>query len=273
MSNPEAPYVLGSAAAEQERLIRQATIFDPLTERLFRDAGIGPGQRVLDVGSGVGDVAMLAARMVGSSGSVTCIERDPKSLSRARSRAAAAGLGNLSFIEGNVENVSSSEAFDAAVGRLVLEFVPNPAAVVRSLSALVRPLGVMAFQGVWPLSLLQLSAHLPLRAKCARLIASTFERAGVPLDMELVLYRAMHDAGLLAPHMRLEVAIGDDPNIVRWLPDLFSALLPRMGRQDLVEAGIGQLDTLESRLEAERIAARSFAACVGLASAWARKPV
>ena len=107
MSNPQAPYVLGAAAAEQERLIRQAAIFDPLTERLFRDAGIGPGQRVLDVGSGVGDVAMLAARIVGSSGSITCVERDPTSLSRARSRAAEAGLGNVSFIEGNAENVTS----------------------------------------------------------------------------------------------------------------------------------------------------------------------
>jgi SAM-dependent methyltransferase len=227
---------------------------------------------VLDVGSGVGDVAMLAAKMVGPSGSVTCVERDPASLSRARSRAAAAGLGNLSFIEGNVENVTSSEAFDAAVGRLVLQYVSNPAAVVHSLAALVRPGGVMAFQDVWPLSLLHLNAHLPLRAKCARLMLQTFERAGVHLDMELVLYRAMHEAGLLAPHMRIEVPVGDDPYIVRWLPDLFSALLPRMVRQDLDEGGIGQLDTLESRLEAERVAARSFTACVGLASGWATKP-
>ena len=272
MSNPQAPYVLGAAAAEQERLIRQAAIFDPLTERLFRDAGIGPGQRVLDVGSGVGDVAMLAARIVGPSGSITCVERDPTSLSRARSRAAEAGLGNVSFIEGNAENVTSDGAFDAAVGRLVLQYVPNPAAVVQSLVALVRPGGVMAFQDVWPLSLLQLNAHLPLRAKCAKLMLQTFERAGVHLDMELVLYRAMHEAGLLAPQMRIEVPVGNDPNIVRWLPDLFSTLLPRMERSDLVEGGLGQLDTLELRLEAERVAARSFAACVGLASAWARKP-
>jgi ubiquinone/menaquinone biosynthesis C-methylase UbiE len=170
VTNPQAPYVLGAAAAEQERLIRQAAIFDPRTERLFRDAGIGPGQRVLDVGSGVGDVAMLAARIVGPSGSITCIERDPTSLSRARSRAAEAGLGNVSFIEGNAENVISDGAFDAAVGRLVLQYVPNPAAVVQSLVALVRPGGVMAFQDVWPLSLLQLNAHLPLgirQERCA----------------------------------------------------------------------------------------------------------
>src|SRR5437870_10647016 len=63
-------YVLGYTNSEHERLIRQAARIAPVTERLFREAGIGPGQRVLDLGSGVGDVAMLAARIVGPSGEV-----------------------------------------------------------------------------------------------------------------------------------------------------------------------------------------------------------
>jgi ubiquinone/menaquinone biosynthesis C-methylase UbiE len=61
-SSSTSQYVLGSTDAEHERLIRQAARLDPYTERLFRDAGIGPGHRVLDIGSGVGDVAMLVAR-------------------------------------------------------------------------------------------------------------------------------------------------------------------------------------------------------------------
>ena len=56
-------YALGSTDAEHERLIWQAERFALLTERLFREAGIGQGQRVLDIGSGVGDVALLAARL------------------------------------------------------------------------------------------------------------------------------------------------------------------------------------------------------------------
>ena len=63
-------YALGYTNAEHDRLIRQAARIAPITERLFREAGIGPGQRVLDLGSGVGDVAMLAARLVGPSGEV-----------------------------------------------------------------------------------------------------------------------------------------------------------------------------------------------------------
>ena len=68
VNSPASPYALGSTDAEHERLIRQAARVAPLTERLFREAGIGSGQRVLDLGSGVGDVAMLVARLVGPSG-------------------------------------------------------------------------------------------------------------------------------------------------------------------------------------------------------------
>jgi ubiquinone/menaquinone biosynthesis C-methylase UbiE len=71
MSEPfSQEYALGYTNAEHERLIRQAARIAPITERLFREAGIGPGQLVLDLGSGVGDVAMLVARLVGPSGQV-----------------------------------------------------------------------------------------------------------------------------------------------------------------------------------------------------------
>ncbi len=82
-SNPTSDYALGSTDAEHLRLIRQAKWLAVHTERLFREAGIGPGQRVLDLGSGVGDVALIAARLVGPAGAVVGIERDPRSIARA----------------------------------------------------------------------------------------------------------------------------------------------------------------------------------------------
>jgi len=91
----DSPYVLGAASAEHDRLIRQAAIWNPFTERLFRDAGIGTGQRVLDIGSGVGDVAPLVARLVGPSAEVVGVERDPATIATARSRVAEAGLSNV----------------------------------------------------------------------------------------------------------------------------------------------------------------------------------
>src|SRR6266487_2558668 len=140
------PYALGYTDAEHERLIRQAARLAPLTERLFREAGIGPGQRVLDIGSGVGDVAVLAARLVGPSGEVMGVERDSRSIARARARVAKVGVHNVSFIQSDVSQVASNKPVDAVVGRFILMFLPDPVAVLSSLSALVRSDGVLAFQ-------------------------------------------------------------------------------------------------------------------------------
>ncbi|HVP98316.1 MAG TPA: methyltransferase domain-containing protein, partial [Roseiarcus sp.] len=96
-------------------LIRQGTIINPLTERLFREAGLGPGQRVLDIGSGIGEVAMLAARMVGPSGSVVAAERYSATVAAARRRAEQSGPDNVSFIEGDIAKIDGSEPFDAVV--------------------------------------------------------------------------------------------------------------------------------------------------------------
>jgi hypothetical protein len=60
--------VFADGEDEQHRLERQSELFDPLTERVFRSSGLGPGMRGRDLGSGAGDVAMLAARLVGSDG-------------------------------------------------------------------------------------------------------------------------------------------------------------------------------------------------------------
>ena len=70
LDGPQSDYLLGSSDAEHQRLIRQAMRLAPVTESFLREAGIGPGQHVLDLGSGVGDVAMLVARLVGRSGEV-----------------------------------------------------------------------------------------------------------------------------------------------------------------------------------------------------------
>src|SRR5262249_30726946 len=69
-----------------ERLILQARILRPYTEKFFRAAGLAPGMRVLDVGSGMGDVSLLSADIVGPGGRVLGIDRDVAALDNARRR-------------------------------------------------------------------------------------------------------------------------------------------------------------------------------------------
>jgi SAM-dependent methyltransferase len=88
-------YAFADRAQEQRRLATQAELLDPLTERVFREAGLGTGMRVLDLGSGAGDVAILAARLVGREGEVIGVERDPEAVAWAADRVAQVGLSNV----------------------------------------------------------------------------------------------------------------------------------------------------------------------------------
>jgi SAM-dependent methyltransferase len=266
------PYLLGSSDEEHQRLIRQAQLFEPFTRRLFRNARIGPGQHVLDIGCGLGDVSMLVARLVGPTGVVVGVDKDANIIAKAKTRAAEAGLRNVSFIESEVDRIAGSEPFDAIVGRFILEFLPDPSAVVSSLAGQLRSGGVLAIQdGCWG-PFLKLTAHLPLRSRCAILIHQAFQRSGANMDMELVLYRTFQLAGLPAPTMRIEIPVGADPDFARWVHDLFCTLLPLMEQHHLAYSEVGNIDTLQQRLEDEANVAKAFGATIGLVGAWSTKP-
>ncbi len=271
-ANPTPRYALGSSDTEHERLIRQAALLAPFTERFFDAAGIGPGQRVLDIGSGVGDVAMLAAKLVGPSGEVVGVERDARSIARARARVAEAGLHNVTFTQSDVSQIPSSKPFDAVVGRFILMFLPDPITVLRSLSQLVCPGGVVAFHELSWAPFLLLAARLPLWFAGASIVHETFRRSGANTDMGFALYRIFQEAGLPAPTMSLEMPLGNDPEFTRWVPDVLASLLPQVRQFNLPLEPLGDLNTFAERLQAEVAASNSVVTWMALVGAWSRKP-
>jgi hypothetical protein len=90
--------------------------------------------------------------------------------------------------------------------------------------------------------------------------------------MELLLYRVFLEAGLPAPKMLIEVPVGHDREISRWVYDIFCSLLPRMRQHDLSSEAVGDLGSLESRLQAELTDMRTIGACIGLVGAWCQTP-
>ena len=265
-------YVLGSNAAEYERLSRQASTLANCTERLFRDAGVAEGMRTLDVGCGVGEVTLLAAALVGRSGSVLGVDRDAQALARARLRVAAAGFSQAEFLDADIADLRLNESFDAIIGRFVLMFLPDPLATLRSLTALLRPGGLIVFQEPSWASFYALAGHLPLHTACADLVCHTFRRFGARPDMTLSLYQGLLDCGFQRPMLRVEVPMAHDAASERWLPDLVESLRPRFAELGVPTAAVGDLDTLATRLQAERTSARSHDPLVGLVGAWARIP-
>ena len=134
--NPE--YVLGDGQRELQRLALQAQFWGGATLELLKRARIGPGMRVLDLGCGAGDVSLLAATLVGSSGSIVGIDRSPAAVEAARAKVEAAALANVEFHVAAIEDFAADRPFDALIGRFVLMYFSDPVATLRQLLPLVR---------------------------------------------------------------------------------------------------------------------------------------
>jgi ubiquinone/menaquinone biosynthesis C-methylase UbiE len=171
-------YALGSNAAEQERLIRQTAWLAPYTERFFRDAGMKKGQHILDLGSGVGDVAIIAAHIVGIEGEVVGAERDPRAVARATARLREVGLSNVQFRQLDIADLPADRLFDGIVGRYILMFLRDPVAALRAAWQRVRPGGFLAFQEPSWSDFLLACEPLPLWRSAASLMGKTFEMTG-----------------------------------------------------------------------------------------------
>ena len=128
-----------------DKIVYSATLQAPdrATRMIFAAAGIRAGMRVLDLGCGAGDVAFVAADLVGPEGYVTGVDRSPEALGRARLRAEQRGLTQVEFIEGDIHDPAPGGPFDAIVSRLILMYAPDPAAVLRRQATVLRAGGLV----------------------------------------------------------------------------------------------------------------------------------
>lgn len=266
-------YALGYSDGEHKRLMRQAALIAPITKRFFHEAGIGPGQRVLDLGSGLGDVSMILANLVGSSGEVVGIERDAASVAKAKLRVAEAGLYNVSFLETDVKNVPSGKSFDAAVGRFILMFLPDPLPVLRMVAQLVRPGGVLAFQEPTWIPMLAMAKNLPLWSRVLNAIHETFLRSGVSPEMGIDLYRWFPQAGLPAPTMHTEMLLGSDRKLIDIFLDLLNSIRPLAEQQRVSLDDLGEFHGLSERVYQEISASNTVVGFIPMVNAWSRKRI
>jgi ubiquinone/menaquinone biosynthesis C-methylase UbiE len=266
-------YALGYSEHELQRLIRQSALYGDLTETLLRDAGIGEGMRVLDVGCGSGCVSLLAARLVGPSGAVVGVDRSPEALALARRRVAAAGLRHVEFMQGDLADLGCRHGFDALIGRFVLMFLPDPAAVLGKLSCYVRKGGVVAFQEM-DISASRVMPEMPLMQQCSLWIRETFQRARVDIQMGPKLYATFLRAGLPPPQMQLQARLGGAPGFPahQYLADVAASLLPAMERYGVATAEEVGIETLAERLDGEMQSRDGIAILPSLVGAWARIP-
>ena len=119
----------------------------PIAGRLVRFAGVRPGEKALDVGTGTGVVAITAARI---GAHVTGLDLTPALLEQARENARIAHTENIVWTEGDAEKLPYPDAsFDVVLSQFGHMFAPRPEVAVSEIRRVLRPFGRFAF-ATWP---------------------------------------------------------------------------------------------------------------------------
>ncbi len=257
MSNSGHSYVLGESAHEQERLLFQGRFLRPYTERYLRAAGLTVGMHVLDVGCGIGDVALLAADIVGPQGNVTCIDRDAMAIKRAQQRAAQHGCSSwVNFSVATMNEFESDQKFDALIGRYVLLYQSDPAANIRHLVQSLKPGAIVAFHEVDFPDPRPSDPPCPIFDQLYSLMGEAFRRSGASPDFGRRIGHTFKSAGLPFPTIVCEGVIGGGraSYVYSWAANSVISVAPQLDRLGLsLPPGIPLDGTLTTLLEEEAL--------------------
>jgi len=126
-----------------------AQMFAPLTSGLIREARIGIGQKVLDIGGGSGEPSLTIAGIVGPTGSVMYTDPVAGMVESAQSEAGRRGLTNIHFQQCSADDLPFPDSsFDVAVSRLSAMFFGDPIVALREMLRVIHDDGYVSF-AVW----------------------------------------------------------------------------------------------------------------------------
>jgi 2-polyprenyl-3-methyl-5-hydroxy-6-metoxy-1,4-benzoquinol methylase len=264
-------YLLGHDAAELQRLEEQGHVLAPATGVILTLAGIAPGMRVLDLGTGVGDVALAVANRVGPNGSVLGIDRSTSALDVARERSERAKVGNVEFVEGDLTAATFEGQFDAVVSRLVLLYVEDPAAAIRRYASTIRSGGVFVAMEYE----MTAAGSLPpttLSSAAVGWIVEAFRRSELDPLLGPRLKAIFSAAGLAQPTtVGIQGYLEPDNSVgPRMAASIVRTLLPVIERTGIASPAEVDIDTLEQRIGADLAERGALFKPPTLVGTWAR---
>jgi ubiquinone/menaquinone biosynthesis C-methylase UbiE len=219
----------------------------------FLVAHLRPGLDVLDVGCGVGSIALDAADTV-RPGRVVGVDMDPRQIAIARSAAGARDVPTAEFVVGSVYSLPFADAsFDVVYSNAVLVYVQDPLRALAEMRRVMRPGGVAAVShDDW--ETLVFSPDLPAVRTAADLLRQTVESEGGNSRHSRHLRGMLLEAGF----QRTE-GVATAPEVygtqerTRWFAEfMIGALTAPAMRDSILDAGWATPDDLQAIVEGVR---------------------
>ncbi len=268
-------YIHGTSPDEQRRL---SLMNDLLNAGSFRELAPSPGDRVLDLGTGLGQLARMTARAVGPAGRVVGIESSAEQIVGAEAQAAQEGLpGLVELRQGDAANPPLADdewgAFDIVHTRFLLEHLRDPAAVVRTMVRAARPGGRIVLEDD-DHDLLRLWPDPGPFGRVWEAYQETYRRSGCDPLLGRRLPQLLHEAGA-APSRMTWIFFGACAGEAMFPVAIANLLGIMTGARDAILATRTiDVPEFDSGIEAVRRFASSPGASFGYAIAWAegRRP-
>jgi ubiquinone/menaquinone biosynthesis C-methylase UbiE len=163
---------------------------------LMSEAGVRGGMRVLDIGCGRGDVATLAAQLVGTQGQVVGVDKDENAIEMARDRMRELGLTNVSFALADLGALPGDLGrFNAVVGRRVLVYQPDAAECLTRLADVLVPGGLIVLQEHDSTAMPICHPAMPLHERISAWIWATVAREGATCRWAFISLRRWSGPG------------------------------------------------------------------------------
>lgn len=205
-------------------------------------AALESGETVLDLGSGAGFDAFLAARVIGPTGRVIGVDMTDEMLAKARANAQQAGFTSVEFRKGYIEKLPVEDAsVDVVLSNCVINLIADKAAVYREVARVLRPGGRMVISDVVLTEPLPeaIAADVTALTGCVAGAAlrdqylATIDAAGL-IDIEIVSDKGFGAVALtMVPESMLQQARGVGIDIEH-VADTVRSLTIRARRPDVV---------------------------------------
>ena len=267
-------YLLDGSDEDLKRLIGLAEAHGEMARTALRRSGIAPGWNVIECGCGPVGALVQMSELVGDAGRVTGVDLNPAAVERARSVAAALGLGNVRAFAADVHDLEAGNAggpFDLAYTRLVLVHQPDPGRTLRQIAGLVKPGGWVIAQEPLAMPLPRSFPDFDAVGAAWGLMADLVERSGAPSQVAEQLPQWAAAAGLEV--VRMDGSFSFGPPAAYF--GLYSSALTAM-RERAVGAGLttGQdIDAIVASLAAAQPAAYEWVTSPAYLDLTLRKPV
>lgn len=170
---------------------KEGTFHPRLAALLVECVPIQRGQKILDLATGTGLVAVLAAQRVGLSGYVAAVDISPGMLSQARQRIEAIGLQNIELIEADADCLNfSDDSFDIIFCSSALVYLINIPATLQHWYHFLKKGGIVAFS-----CFAETSFMAPVQVKCAKTLGISLPHINEPLGTPEKCHNLLRQAG------------------------------------------------------------------------------